>query len=341
MRCNKKTYVPCALLVSVVLVAALTIITSSLFSAPQRIQLTPPPADATAISFFALGDQGSGDFRQWNVARSMEREAEASGDLDFVILLGDNFYPHGVDSIRDMQWNWKFENMYSGRKMATLPFYAVLGNHDVEGNGEAQIEYSIKQAGSGRWQMPGHYYSKDFGSDNGHPLLRIIFLDSNQLAPDDLQKQIGLIEETFSEAAEQATWRIVVAHHPIRNFGKHGETAAWLVKLLPVLKKYHVDLYLAGHDHDQQFIVHDGEPYYVVSGGGGKSLYDVHDQKKGLLFSRSQYGFSKIMVDSSRMQIIFFDEDGDRTARYAVGRKCSGAASVCLKNAAPSTDDKK
>lgn len=340
MRFNKKIHARLALLAAAIAVAALAGIAYQLFSPAKHRQLTPPSPDASTISFFALGDQGYGGFKQWQVARGMEKLAEGAGDLDFVILLGDNFYGNGVDSIQDMQWNWKFENMYTGRKMATVPFYSVLGNHDAAGSAEAQIEYSRKQAGSGRWQMPGHYYSKDFGSDHGHPLLRVVFIDSNQLASDDLQEQISFLENAFS-AVGQATWRVVVAHHPIRNFGHHGETAELVSTLLPVLNKYHVDLYLAGHDHDQQLIVRDGEPYYVISGAGGMSLYDLPGREKGLLYGRSQYGFSKIVVDSSEMKISFFDEDGVIGARYAASRSCSGPASACLKNTLPGSEDKK
>jgi len=336
----RKIIVRLALFVGLTVVVILTVLAYHQLSTPQRVALAVPSATAAKISFFALGDQGTGQFDQWRVARSMENVAEKTGDLDFVIFLGDNFYRDGIQSTEDRQWNWKFENMYSGTKLATIPFYSVLGNNDVRGNDEAQIQYSRDQVGSGRWQMPGHYYSKDFGLDNGHPLLRVVFVDSNLLTPESMAKQLRFIEEAFAPSATQATWRIVVAHHPIRNAGHHGETEALVTTLLPVLQKGHVDFYLAGHDHDQQLIVRDGEPYYVISGGGGQSLYKVSKGQEGLLFGKSQHGFARTVVDSSRMTIDFYDDDGKMAVRYAVSRSCTEAASACLKQTMTPTTDK-
>lgn len=176
--------------------------------------------------------------------------------------------------------------------------------------------------------------------DNGHPLLRVVFIDTNQLKPGDLQEQIRFIEEAFSPLAKPATWRIVAAHHPIRNFGKHGETPGLVSALLPVLKKYHVDLYMAGHDHDQQLIAHDGEPYYVISGGGGKDLYPVQQGNKSLLFGESEEGFVKAVVTSSNIVLTYYDGDAEMEVQYAAARNCTGLASACLKQTlAPINDN--
>ena len=43
------------------------------------------------ISFFASGDQGTGEFSQWKVALSMENAAVANHEINFVVLMGDNF----------------------------------------------------------------------------------------------------------------------------------------------------------------------------------------------------------------------------------------------------------
>ncbi|HRF73647.1 MAG TPA: metallophosphoesterase [Accumulibacter sp.] len=225
--------------------------------------------------------------------------------------------------------------------MAAIPFYAVLGNHDVQGNAEAQIQYSQEQAGSGRWQMPAHFYRSDFGTDDGHPLLRIVFIDTNQLTPESLDRQARFIEQAFAPSGGRPTWRVVVAHHPIRNFGKHGETPQLVSALLPVLQKAHVDLYLTGHDHDQQLIARDGEPYYVISGGGGQGLYRVARDHEGLVFGESQHGFAKIVVDPERMAISFYAEGAELAGQYAVNRICAGLAVGCLQQTSEPGNAKK
>lgn len=44
------------------------------------------------ISLFASGDQGTGEFSQWKVALSMENAAVANHEINFVVLMGDNFW---------------------------------------------------------------------------------------------------------------------------------------------------------------------------------------------------------------------------------------------------------
>jgi len=63
------------------------------------------------VSFIAVGDTGMGNADQAAVANAMRGTLEAAG-TDFVVLLGDNFYPSGVTSILDVQWKTKFEDMY-------------------------------------------------------------------------------------------------------------------------------------------------------------------------------------------------------------------------------------
>jgi hypothetical protein len=53
-----------------------------------------------------------------------------STPCDFVLLLGDNFYPSGVKSVTDSQWKTAFVTPYEA---LGLTFYPTLGNHDYEG----------------------------------------------------------------------------------------------------------------------------------------------------------------------------------------------------------------
>jgi tartrate-resistant acid phosphatase type 5 len=177
--------------------------------------------------------------------------------------------------------------------------------------------------------MPGHYYSMDFGINNGHALLRMVFIDTS-LPPAEFEKEISFVKNAFADPANQATWRIAVGHFPIRNFGTHGETPKLVSALLPVLQEAHVDLYMAGHDHTQQVIVRNGEPYYIISGGGGGRLYPAPDQHEGLLFSKSAYGFVKVELDGDSMTITYYDDKAETTIKYLVKRDCTGNASSCL-----------
>lgn len=70
----------------------------------------PEPVDTTetnettkqkSLRFIAVGDVGSGSPDQYKVAEAMKNKCNSDG-CDFVLLLGDNIYNDGVDSIADI-----------------------------------------------------------------------------------------------------------------------------------------------------------------------------------------------------------------------------------------------
>src|SRR4051794_19915074 len=83
------------------------------------------PSDAGIVRFIALGDTGKGNPGQYQVGAAMGTHCATFG-CDFVVLLGDNFYPNGVGSTDDPQWETAFKKPY---ETVNVPFYAVLGNH--------------------------------------------------------------------------------------------------------------------------------------------------------------------------------------------------------------------
>src|SRR5215471_10108411 len=83
------------------------------------------PLQPSSVRFAVIGDSGTGDKEQYEVAKQMERFREAVG-FDFVIMLGDNIY--GGHSPADLVR--KFETPYKPLLDAGVKFYASLGNHD-------------------------------------------------------------------------------------------------------------------------------------------------------------------------------------------------------------------
>jgi len=60
----------------------------------------------------------------------------------------------------------------------------------------------------------------------------------------------------------------------------------------PLMKKYNVDFYVAGHDHDLQHLEIDGwKTSFILAGGGGAHVRPMRNDKRGM-FSRSAYGFA-------------------------------------------------
>ena len=64
-------------------------------------------------------------------------------DVDFVLLLGDNFYQHGLwPDVYSTRFNTSFENIFTAQSLQNISWYVIPGNHDYEGNITAQIQYS-------------------------------------------------------------------------------------------------------------------------------------------------------------------------------------------------------
>ena len=127
------------------------------------------------VSFLALGDWGLITKNQRDVAHQMAKVCNTI-TLDpskqvFVAAMGDNFYDEGVRDVDDPQWKEVFGDAYHG---VQCPWYPILGNHDWQGNVQAQLDFK----GDSRWQMEALYYSKII--QNVH----FFFLDTTTLCPD-------------------------------------------------------------------------------------------------------------------------------------------------------------
>jgi predicted MPP superfamily phosphohydrolase len=301
------------------------------YTHPKIYRIPTESEHLQAISFFALGDQGTGEVTQWLVAAAMEKAAAREGKLDFVVLLGDNFYLNHQLTTDSPEWEQRFERVYSGDYLSTVRFYAVLGNNDYEhGSNYAQLEYAKKGLGSNRWQMPASFYSHDFGMVDGRPLMRVVFLDTN-LQGEKLLEQAKFIRERFSKEQGNPIWKVVVGHHTLRSFGKHHkDQGSARSTLLTAMQDVNVDLYLSGHDHNQQVITFDKEPLYIVNGAGGQTSYEQQETSENLRYFSTGHGFAGIKIDTSSLKLDFYDSGAKVVASYSLSRTCHVGKPACL-----------
>ena len=196
-----------------------------------------------------VGDWGSGTLPQGAVAGAMARFAE-SHDLAAILTTGDNFYGDDLDFLM-APYDWVAE---SG-----IEFWITWGNHDIESDDRAEeIETRFDAP---RWAV------HEWGA------VDIIILDSNQV--DSEQQREFLIDEL----ARSDRPVIVAFHHPAFSCSLHGDTPEVIDTWLRLFDD-DVVLVLNGHDHNYQRLESDGVSY-VVTGGGGRHLYDLEDCPTG------------------------------------------------------------
>jgi 3',5'-cyclic AMP phosphodiesterase CpdA len=196
-----------------------------------------------AITFAVIGDNGTGQAAQYDVARQMLR-THAAVPFAFVLMMGDNMY--GAQHARDFVD--KFEIPYGPLLRMGVPFYAALGNHDHPDN----RNYA-------KFNMDGRrYYSIVRGP------ARFFFLDTNFME----QEQIAWFERALAESVE--TWKVVVFHHPIYSDGdRHGSNVELRVVLEPLMVRHHVDVVFSGHEHVYERIKpQQGITYFIVGSSG-------------------------------------------------------------------------
>ncbi|WP_121966220.1 metallophosphoesterase [Myroides sp. N17-2] len=266
-----------------------------------------------SFNFLVLGDFGRvGDYYQKNVARELGN-AMVVMDGEFVVSVGDNFYPNGVSSTQDYHWISSYESIYTNPSLYA-DWYVALGNHDYHGNVQAQIDYSNI---SRRWNMPDRYYSKVFTLDNKEKALLVVidtnpFIDSYQktgkysdLDKQDTQKQLKWIEETLGQADPSIKWKIVVGHHPMYSGGKRKtskDTIGFEQKFSGLFDKYKVDAYICGHEHDLQ-IIKPKDRYTTQFLSGAASEVRLSGTMEHTIFAAAEPGFMTFSILNNELKV--------------------------------------
>jgi tartrate-resistant acid phosphatase type 5 len=281
---------------------------------PDHLFAQTAPATLGGLNFIVFGDWGrNGEQDQVEVAAQMTKAAQGTG-AKFIISVGDNFYENGVASAHDPQWQSSFENVY-GDAALQVPWYAILGNHDYNGNCDAQIAYGKINP---RWKMPARYFvqsqqidthtTADFFFLDTTPMVLIYYADDKTHAhvrTQDVPQQLAWFKAAL--AASQAQWKIVVAHHPIYSGGEHGDTRELIEKILPLLHEHKVQIYFNGHDHDLQHL-QAGEVNLFDSGAG--SQFRPTKKTGHTKFAKACSGFTTVALQRDQMDVRMIDNRG-------------------------------
>jgi len=242
---------------------------------------------ASTLQFLAIGDWGckrKGGATDQNQKAVADAMASSGYDPSFIMSLGDNFYEHGVKSTEDKRWSKVFEEVYSARNLQK-PWFSIVGNHDWRAGAEgvqSQVDYTAKSP-THRWWMKYTYYQQRRELADGTKVL-MLFLDTTKIIDGD-PPQIAWLEKVLANAGG-AQWVIVAGHHPIISASDHGNLPEMMQHVYPLLQKYHVDIYIAGHDHVVEHLKDMNVNYYVC--GSGCKLGTM--QKTSAEFPQLQFG---------------------------------------------------
>lgn len=284
-------------------------------NAPETDAATTEAPAPKPLRFVVVGDTGTGAAGQFKVANAISAKCAADG-CDFVQLLGDNVYESGVTSVDDPIWEEAFETPYAA---IDLDFYAVLGNHDYGGDGagnefdkgQHEVAYTNK---STKWKMPSAYFHVAKGN------VEIFGLDTNMQLYGKDQDQRRDVAEWLENST--ATWKIAVGHHPYMSNGPHGNAGSYDGSRLSPdngvnVKRFmedvvcgKADLYLAGHDHNRQWLNESCQGTELAISGAGSKLAALPG-KNATLFSSVKLGFLYLVIDGNTLTAEFIDENAN------------------------------
>ena len=227
----------------------------------SKAEIIPLPNREGSLKFGVLGDFGTGETAQYQLAEQMAKLHERF-PYELVILVGDNMY--GGERAEDFRT--KFEVPYKPLLERGVKFYASLGNHDARN----QRFYEL-------FNMGGKlYYSFKAPKQN----VRFYALETTYAEPD----QMAWVEKELEGANDD--WKIPFFHHPLYSSGaRHGSDIRLRTILEPLFVEHQVKVVFTGHDHFyERTKLQKGIAYFVV-GSGGKLRGGNIDRTTGLTAS--------------------------------------------------------
>jgi len=246
------------------------------------------------VHMFAIGDGGGTNRfpfytrKQLHVAKQMQLYA-AHTNVSFVLSLGDNFYPNGVESPTDERFKQTFEDIYVKESLKSTPWFVIAGNHDHRNRlVDSQIKYSEL---SNVWKFPGyiHMLKLKIRGQKKVVTVKFIMIDTsimcnlyefNNSSPNILNKTyFEAIEQALKENTVKTDLKILVGHHPIYTAMEQRKNSQCMNQnLLKLMKTYSINSYICGHDHTLQYssvkVRDTHQLIHLFVSGAGKELYN-------------------------------------------------------------------
>ena len=236
----------------------------------------------STLRFVAFGDWGTDGSHQ-------KEDAEAIGEwceenrCDFILSTGDNFYSTGVHSADDERFQETWADVYNHPSIAELTWYVIAGNHD-HGNGADdgrewfEVEHSKLEP---RWHFPDLAHS--FKISTTATRIKFVGYDSESLLrnKNDPEKMLEFIDTELDDP--DTDWKIIFGHHPAYSAGRSAGSGTIRDQVVPLMKKHNVDLYLTGHEHNQEHWQTKDNPEdteHITIGSGGHSLHSLDKDKQ-------------------------------------------------------------
>lgn len=286
------------------------------------------------ILFYGIGDIGEINKGGEKIIKLIDEDQKKSpSQIKFLNIMGDNFYPKGVIDKNDPS----FKKMDKLLSTTSIPKHIVLGNHDWAGNPKAQLEYK-----STHWKIDNFYYKKSFKGENYS--LDVFYIDTQILYPGKdktnpweyfkekirsvfnkdhvivKKNQLEWLEKSLKES--NATWKVVIGHYHLKSSGIYSVYNEFRNVVFPLFKKYNVDMYFCGHEHDMQHFCLKEDDYILnqfVCGSGSNTRHIRRNE--GQIFAVSEVGFYKCLISGNKALVTFINVNGKEIYKANINKE--------------------
>lgn len=255
------------------------------------------PAVGDVVRIGVYGDVRGGHDVHRRVVDAMLGEA-----LDVVSVTGDMVL-RGSDEA-----DWQRFFAITRELLAQVRYLPAIGNHDLGWSRADPDVFALPPGPAGRPER-AYWYSLQIAD------VHLVFLDSN--AYERVEQEHWLDADLTAARSKGARAIIVFTHDGPYSRGIHRGNSIARDRYVPILARHHADLLIAGHDHMYQRGEHGGLRY-MVSGGGGASLYKASCGERGkpkcpddgMLSLKSEHHFIVLTVSGSTLEMCPRRSDG-------------------------------
>ena len=242
--------------------------------------------------FFVLGDIQADDMT--NITHIFEKLR--AGGYDFGIQTGD-----AVDKPTQFTELNGVVGLLNAEQLGSADVIHVLGNHEFEGDGNADIAGSVFALPA---HSPGSYWSTTYGD------VYVAVINYSGVGSDMKTAAEWLVQDV---QASDATWKILTVHQPAYYTNAKGGNAPMTQYIPEAAEAAGIDVVFSGHDHSfartnplkgGEIDTEDGVYYYICGSSGEKSYkinsQDVFDYAK--VFAKTNDSFNAVYLSVEATQ---------------------------------------
>ena len=268
---------------------------------PDTVESFTAGASGASQKFFVLGDIQADDLT--NITHIFEKLRD--GNYNFGIQTGD-----AVDKPTNFAKLNEVVELLNAEQLGSADVIHVLGNHEFEGDGNADIAGSV-------FALPAHSMGSCWSTTYGDVYVAVINYSGN--AGDMKTAADWLVQDAQNS---DAAWKILTVHQPAYYTNATGGSAPMTQYIPAAAEAAGIDVVFSGHDHSfartnplkgGEIDAEDGV-YYYICGSSGEKSYSINSQNVfdySKVFAKATTEFNAVYLSveatQSKMTINVYD----------------------------------